>query len=407
MAVSVLCADIGTSSLKAAVITEEGKILAYSRQQFLYLYTDHAAGEWFASLSNAIKDIHLQNPSIKIDALCISGNGPTVAVPSGETIRWNDKVPECKTKSLFIPRLLAFKNKYPDIWNKNRFILSGPECLIYELTGSAVTILPEQRYTQAYWTCDDLESEGFSKEEQQKLAPFVFSGNMAGRITKNAAERFCCPLIKEGMSVYCGAPDFISALVGTNTLEPGKLCDRAGSSEGLNLCTYKPVSCSNLRTLPSVMSELWNASFLLPESGTRFSAFKNRIERELGKEIDFNTLVHYCITKENSSFTDGSKMMIETAYSVKQGIEILAQAVKGTQTIMPEQMIITGGQAKNEEWIQMKADITGMNILVPECHDAELIGDAVFAFTGMNVFSSIKNGAETLCKIRKIIQPKD
>ena len=62
----VLCADIGTSSLKAAVLTEDGKVLAYSRQQFLYLHPDHAAGEWFSSLAAAIHDIHKKNPYIKV-----------------------------------------------------------------------------------------------------------------------------------------------------------------------------------------------------------------------------------------------------------------------------------------------------------------------------------------------------
>ena len=410
MANSVLCADIGTSSLKAAVLTEDGKVLAYSRQQFLYLHTDHAAGEWFSSLAAAIHDIHKKNPDIKIDAICISGNGPTVATPTGETVRWNDDVPTVKTQSLFIPRILAFKQKYPTIWKKSEYILSGPECLIYELTGSAVTILPEERYTKAYWTQEELFSLGFSNEEFCKLPNFVTSGSKAGCITDEAAKKINCSIIQKGMKVYCGAPDFISALVGTNTLSPGKICDRAGSSEGLNICTPSPVSAQGIRTLPSVIPSFWNASYLLPESGILFSAFKNKIERERGKEIDFNTLVHDCLasdgTEKDSSLAQGKRQMQDTAMQVKQGLEVLAKAVSTTQTAMPDQMIITGGQAANIEWIQMKADITGMKILVPECHDAELIGDAVFAFTGMGIFTSITEGAQKMCRIQTIIEPE-
>ncbi len=410
MANSVLCADIGTSSLKAAVLTEDGRVLAYSRQQFLYLHTDHAAGEWFSSLAAAIHDIYKKNPDIKIDAICISGNGPTVAAPTGETVRWNDDVPTVKTQSLFIPRILAFKKKYPYIWKKSEYILSGPECLIYELTGSAVTILPEERYTKAYWTQEELFSLGLSNEEFCKLPAFVTSGSKAGSITEEAAKKINCSIIQKGMKVYCGAPDFISALVGTNTLSPGKICDRAGSSEGLNICTPSPVSAQGIRTLPSVIPSFWNASYLLPESGILFSAFKNKIERERGKEIDFNTLVHDCLasdgTEKDSSLAQGKKQMQDTAMQVKQGLEVLAKAVSTTQTAMPDQMIITGGQAANIEWIQMKADITGMKILVPECHDAELIGDAVFAFTGMGIFTSITEGAQKMCRIQTIIEPE-
>lgn len=406
----VLCADIGTSSLKAAVLTEDGKVLAYSRQQFLYLHTDHAAGEWFSSLAAAIHDIHKKNPDIKIDAICISGNGPTVAAPTGETVRWNDDVPTVKTQSLFIPRILAFKQKYPTIWKKTDYIMSGPECLIYELTGSAVTILPEERYKKAYWTHEELLSAGFSKEEFCKLPAFVSSGSKAGCITDVAAKKINSPIIQKGMNVYCGAPDFISALVGTNTLSPGKICDRAGSSEGLNICTPSPVSAQGIRTLPSVVPTFWNASYLLPESGILFSAFKNKIERERGKEIDFNTLVHDCLTSDtaekDSSLAQGKKQMQDTAMLVKHGLEVLAKAVSTTLTAIPDHMIITGGQAANIEWIQMKADITGMKILVPECHDAELIVDAVFAFTGMGIFTSITEGAQKMCRIQSIIEPE-
>ncbi|MCR5762200.1 MAG: hypothetical protein K6G00_02315 [Treponema sp.] len=410
MAFSVLCADIGTSSLKAAVLTEEGMVQAYSRQQFLYLHTDHAAGEWLSSLTAAIRDIYEKNPSIKLDAICISGNGPTIAVPSGETVRWNDDVPKVNAKSLFIPRIIAFKQKYPSIWNKAENVFSGPECLIFELTGRAVSILPEQRYKKAYWTGEDLQSEGFSKDEILKLPAFVTSGSKAGSITIEVAQSISCPLIKQGLPVYCGAPDFISALVGTDTLCPGKICDRAGSSEGLNVCTPVPVNVQGIRTLPSVMPDLWNASYLLPESGILFSAFKNKMERELGHEIDFNTLVHECLafkgTDLKSSLAIGKQIMNETARQVKSGLESLSKALEEIKVPMQNQMTITGGQAANTEWMQMKADVTGMKILVPECHDAELTGDAVFTFTGMQVFSSVSEGAAKMCRIKKVIEPR-
>ena len=411
MALSILCADIGTSSLKAGVLAEDGRLIAYSRQQFLYLHTDHAAAEWFPALAAALYDIHEKKPSITVDALCISGNGPTIAVPSGETIRWNDAIPACKTQSLYIPRILAFKKKYPSIWKKSDCILSGPECLIYRLTGNSICILPEERYKKAYWTQEELEQAGFSLQDRNKLPPFVAPGTMAGCLTADAARIIQSPLVKEGTPVFCGAPDFISALVGTNTLAPGKLCDRAGSSEGLNICTDSPVSMDEVRTLPSVQPPLWNASYLLPESGILFSAFKNKIERECGHEIDFNTLVHECISSDmtdtTSSFAQGKRLMNDTALQVKHALSVLAQAVVNEHTLMPTSMTITGGQAANAEWMQMKANITGMKILVPECNDAELTGDAVFACMGMGLFSSLTDGAQALCRIQKIIEPHE
>ena len=38
--------------------------------------------------------------------------------------------------------------------------------------------------------------------------------------------------LESGIPVYCGGPDFVAALIGTDTLQKGAICDRCGSSEG-------------------------------------------------------------------------------------------------------------------------------------------------------------------------------
>ncbi|MBQ2547393.1 MAG: hypothetical protein II558_00685, partial [Treponema sp.] len=123
---SVFCADIGTSSLKAALVDFSGRVLAFSRVQFGLFYTDHAAGEWLGALRKALAgcissvgggaDIRAtaatanicaaantagtgvsfantgasgQGTQISIDAICISGNGPTLCGVDGKTLLWN------------------------------------------------------------------------------------------------------------------------------------------------------------------------------------------------------------------------------------------------------------------------------------------------------------------------------
>ena len=72
----------------------------------------------------------------------------------------------------------------------------------------------------------------------------------------------------------------------------------------------------------------------------------------------------------------------------------------------PDEMRVAGGQAKSALWNQMKADITGMKISVPSCPDAELLGDAAFAFTALKVFSSLTCASESLFSKAETFYPQ-
>ncbi len=407
----VLSVDIGTSSLKAAFVSETGAIVAFARRQFLLCNTQHASKEWLPALQNAIHELIQKASSNKIEVcgICVSGNGPTLVAQTGETFLWNENVVQGNTNSLFIPRILAFKNKFPNIWTKSTFIYSGPEYFLWLLTGDSCTILPEANFKSAYWSNEELLSAGLSKDECEKLPPFVNSGFRLSGLTQRASSFLGGEEvgIVSGIPVFCGAPDFIAALVGTATTESGILCDRAGSSEGLNFCTKEPLDNEKIRTLPSIIPALWNASVLLPDSGSKFDSFKQKIEREQGSQIEYNELVQSLIYSDgsNASFDQGKYLMIQTALNLKDAIAILKKAANEKQIDFPTEMRVTGGQAKNDLWNQMKADITGMKIIIPSCEDAELLGDAAFAFTTMKLYSNLQAAAKSLFKEKKVFIP--
>lgn len=125
----ILSADIGTTSLKAGIITAAGDVLAHSAQSIEPEDTSFIANEWLAALKNAADEMH--NYLTDVEAVCISGNGPTLAAESGRTLLWNTPLPKkysaIQTHSLFIPRIKAFMELYADDWNKTEVLLSGQE----------------------------------------------------------------------------------------------------------------------------------------------------------------------------------------------------------------------------------------------------------------------------------------
>ncbi|WP_407399537.1 FGGY family carbohydrate kinase [Treponema sp.] len=406
---TILCVDIGTSSLKAALITDEGKVLAKSRRKFLLVKTEHSSKEWFPALQNATTELFEQAPESKVDGICISGNGPTLVATSGETFLWNEEAVQIKSPSLFIPRIISFKNKYSGVWEKTQYIFGAPEYLIWLLTDKACTILPEERYRKAYWTDEDLAAAGLTSDDIAKLPPFKMSSEKIGGLTHKAVSFIGGEEhgIEDGLPVFLGAPDFVAALVGTATVEENTICDRAGSSEGINFCTKEPLYGEGIRTLPSIIPGLWNASVLLPDSGSKFAAFKQKIDRELGESVDYNDLLDRMIDSDGTSaaLDQGKYLLIQTALDVKSAIETLRKAAFEKGLPFPDKMTITGGQASNDKRNQMKADITGIKIQVPSCSDSELLGDAAMALAGMGVFGSIQEASKKLFSAGKLFVP--
>ena len=410
MNTTVLCVDIGSSSLKAALISKHGRIDAYSRQELPA--GPNAAESWLPALGRAIQDF----PKHKASAVCISGNGPTLVSSSGKTLTWNAEVKEdeapAPTKSLFLPRLQAFKTQFPTAWASDKYILSGPEFLIWQLTNTALTILPEERYSDYYWTDSLLEEAGFSAEEMAKLPPFVPPTTLAGKVTKGAAE---LTGLKAGTRVYCGAPDFIAALVGTNTLRSGAMYDRAGSSEGINLCTAVPIYGRKIRTLPSIIPGLWNASMLIPESGSRFSAFKDKVAFTTKHNYSNQALVDEILLHGGANLpiplaVEGRELVQKLAQEVKAAVANLTYAAFRTHVETPEgkaevsvplpdEMILSGRQATNAAWSRYKCSVADITGRVPVCTDAELLGDNIFARVGMGEFKTIPQAADALVKI--------
>lgn len=439
-----LCADIGTTSLKAALVSDKGQVLSFSKIEFTSTDKSKIALEWFEALKesiSALKKNQIESLSenenlvdsktgtLNIDAICISGNGPTIVSEDGTTLLWNAPVdsslipdikkilpPELSEKfshSLFLPRILAFKNLYKNQFEKQK-IFSGPEYLIWSLSNSQITILPEDRYEAAYWNDQVLTAisgstaNNSSPEKNESTAincspsmgPFVKPGFNCGTITKEIASQL---KISSSTKVIAGGPDFTVALIGTNTLQQGKLCNRAGSSEGLNWCTAKPVFASGIRTLPSVIPGLWNASILSHNSGDRIADSKQAYEKENNVEISFSQYIKLCLQEKDKN---GAQILQELSDFFKDGISKFRTLSKENNIPLRETVMVTGGQAKNPLWLKHKAECSQINLATCEIPDSELIGDAVLASYGLGLYDSIQEAAEKMVKIKNVFTYK-
>ena len=411
---AVLCVDIGTSSLKAAYMADSPKSIAYARYTFTEKQPSKIASEWIVALKSCLEELKQKAPDTGIEAVCISGNGPTVVSEDGTTLMWyeNPATTVKNTKSLFLPRLDGFRKLYQNQWYESPHIFSGPEYLIYLLTGTPLTILPEERYLEYYWTESELKEQGFSKEESKKLPPFVKPGSLAGKITEKAALQTG---LLEGTLVFCGGPDFIVALLGTDTLETGRMCDRSGSSEGINLCTPVPIEGSSIRTLPSIIPGMWNAGVIIPDTGRRFAIYKEKVESVIGQKITHKNLVAQIVNyNEEDGISlltpelrrQGMAVIHDVTHQLWAAVNILKSACQKAGIPEPACMTITGGQALNEIWTQVKCNALCLPITITECVDAELVGDNILTRVTLGYYDSLEEAAFCLVKKARVYMPE-
>jgi len=445
----ILVLDIGTTDLKGALFKVDGTpleigqkpvSLSSSRTNPLHHETD--ALDWVRGIRELCAQFELSSEK-KPEAIVVSGNGPTL-VPVGNNDRplhpailWMDRrcIKEAATISelsgfyvdptFYLPKALWFHRHKPGIYEKTKYFFSCPEYINYLLTGNAATILPVDEYKRYIWT-EELVSQ--LEMEWDKFPSFVRPGECLGKTTEAARDLLGVPV---GVPVFAGGPDFIVSIIGTGTVAPGRACDRAGTSEGINLCADQVVADSRLLCVGHVIDGYKNVSGIVSTSGKALQWFKEISGNgdlpyaELFNDIDLvpagsNKLIFLpYLAGERAPIWDPNARGAFIGLTMNHGrremtravVESVGFAIRDIITVIEENDLyvddirITGGQARSAQWIQIKADITGKRFLVPVMKDAELAGDLCIALFGLGHYDSLAEAAETAVRIERVLEP--
>lgn len=433
-----LCADIGTSSLKAALIDEDGALCGFSRQAWGTLTSKTVfAADWERSFYLASQELSAKVPSSRIRAICISGNGPSL-VPIDHkdnalaVQHWylptTHRQHDCK--SLFLPAAAELFATIPQAETSVKRLFSCQEWLAWRLGADAHTSLPTPLYADWYWDAAQLECYGL---DSALFPAFTLPGERVGVLSKEAAER--CGLLA-GTPIVSSGPDFFMAILGVGAISEGMVCDRAGTSEGLNVCAREKSSKQQLRSLPHVQEGLWNVSAMLPSSGHLFEWFRSITGQE---DRNYTEMLQEIVHAHSRSFSEcpppeynrgsfffphlneQSPLCAANAFISTSGLTTRAELGRAVVEAIGfmvcdaidmleetglkiESMRLSGGQAKNKIWNQMKADISGRTLLQPEIVDGELAGNACAALTALGEASSLSEAAERIVRISHIYE---
>jgi xylulokinase len=264
--------------------------------------------------------------------------------------------------------------------------------------------------------------------DPQKFPPFIRPGETIGEVRREAEELLGIPA---GTPVVAGGPDFVMTLLGTATVRPGRVCDRAGTSEGINLCAEQAVEDERLLCLPHIIEGYTNISGIISTSGKALSWFKSISGRG---GLDYESLFEdICQVPPGSRsliflpYLAGERAPLWDPYArgtfigltanhgrkemTRAVVEAVGFAIRDVIEVMEDngleigELRVTGGQAKSPLWNQIKADITQRKILVPEVQDSELLGDACIGLFALGNYKNLAAASDSLVRIGRTYTP--
>ena len=426
----ILAVDIGTSSMKGGLISDEGYLFSYHRVKFpsesLAEPGAFQAGLWSEGFLEILETVGAD----RVSAVAISGNGPTI-VPvgaRGEALgpvllwRFNQSEGIDKTTSYYLPKICWLKKNRPGVYSAASLFLSCPEFLMYQLTGEAVMVSPHNDFLPFIWDQGTLERLNLKKEAFPEI---VEMGTVAGKVTSSP---FLKTKLKAGTPVVACGSDFMASLIGTGAVYPGRICDRAGTSEGINYCSSEVRKSPNLRELPHAVKGMVNISAILSSTGSLFEWYRHLTGQESFRYHETmdgvsrisprqDHPVFYPNIKEgllwefsNGMITGldpglgkyelGRAVMEAIGFAVRRSLDIFE-----SMELPVSELRISGGQGKSRVWNQMKADITGKKILIPEIEDAELLGNACLASLALGRYDNLISASDALVQIKHEICP--
>lgn len=341
-----------------------------------------------------------------------------------------------------LPKLLWLKQHEPDLWARADRFLLYEDFLIRKMTGQAVISRCLASRTQLYdipqdrWSPDILEA---LELEPDRLATVQPSGVAVGPMLPDLAESL--GLAKPPL-VVTGGHDQACGALGVALTRPGLAMVSTGTAEVVEVALGSPtlnetLYKGNISVYAHVVPGLYLAMTLNHSGGLLLRWFRDTLCQEELRQAQARGSDPYDLILQGASpepsrllllphfsgsgtpwFDTASKGAIlgltfgttktDLAKAVLEGLtfelRVNLDLLKEGQVAINELRAIGGG-ARSDLWLQLKADITGIPVVVPRITEAACWGAALLAGTGAGCFSSAAQAAEEMLQLERRFEP--
>jgi xylulokinase len=463
---SLIGIDIGSSSVKAAAYSEEGRLLAVENNPISGQHPEPGLWEqdpeeiWQATSlgmgSLMTKESMRRDPpkAISISAsgrenfLADANGHPLAPGVMGADIRGaefdippaNAELPESWCLSCGhlrermdpVFRLSWWQKHEPDLVFKAKYFLGWHDFLTLRLCGRIV----QDRSTASRYLVYDLRSNDWSPERVEEyridsnFLPEVLPWpSVIDRVLPEVAEEWGLP---SETLVTLGGHDVTCAAVGAGVSEKGVACLISGSYENLIVMTGTPPTGEMLLRGLSVMPHPGKAGYAALAVCPTGNAVLNWARDLLGISIEeVDSFLHQRFGPSSVlavPYLSGSMTYWEGGRQTRGGLVGLTLATDRADIIqafmesiaydhvnnfsllaeegVPVDRIRTvGGGARSEWWTQLKADLTNIPIEVVEQQEAGTLGAAILAGLAIGIYDNLEAVSLSFSGTRLVHEP--
>jgi xylulokinase len=418
---AVLALDIGTSEAKGGLITADGRMVATARVGYPMDFdpvtgrSEQDPGSWWRAVSTITHQ--LASPPSSIAAICCVGQGPTlVTVDSagGATrpaVTWMDSRISSEAGALeaaigasgwalgILPAARWVERRDPRAASSARWYLNSWEWAALRLTGvAATTRSPGQEPIDP----DRAAAAGLAAE---RLPPVIDAGSIVGRLNAPAAAELGLPA---EIPVSAGTVDSFASFHGAGLVDPGDAIDTGGTSGGLAVYWDSEVTVPDTWVAPAPLPGRWMVGGAMTSTGRALDWFATYVVGGL----DATSLIEAAariqpgaeglvflpyLAGERSPIWDPHARGAFVGLTLGHRAPHLARAImEGAALALRhvakpilaaglriDELRVTGGTASHEPWNQIKADVLGVRVAVPEVREAALLGAAIMGAVGL------------------------
>ncbi|MBG3131169.1 xylulokinase [Proteus mirabilis] len=409
--------DLGTSSVKAIIMNEQGDVVA-SHSVSLAISRPHPQWseqdplQWWQATQDAILQLGRSYPMDKIEAIGLSGqmHGAVLLDAQQAVLRpailWNDgrsfkqcqmleaQYPQFKkiTGNLVMPGFTAPKLQWvaeqePEIFQRIAHVLLPKDFLRWKMCGNFASDMSDSAGTlwldmqKRDWSEELLNATGLTRRQM----PTLFEGNqITGYLLADIAKKWQMKQVP----IIAGGGDNAAGAIGVGVYQPGQAMLSLGTSGVYFVVSEKFLQNSDnavhsfCHALPKtwhLMSVMLSAASCLDwvcqltgieDVGAMFEEVEHATFADSpllflpylsGERTPYNNPnakgVFWGLTHEHQRADLCQAVLEGVSFALRQGIEVAENAGQ-----LADNITLIGGGAKSEYWRQLLADITGKTL---------------------------------------------
>jgi xylulokinase len=460
-----LAIDVGTGSVRSALVDTHGKILAFEAKEHAQIvprpgWAEQRPSQWWEGAVETTRSVlkSLSGAADRIAAVAACGQmHATVLIDSGGELvldavpLWNDKrtrdlvarfeqnhpVDELLRITANPPasawqafKLAWIKENHPEAYRRAATLLMPKDYVNFKLTNQRAIDYPEAScsflfsYQENRWSRKITE---LLELNYDLLPPLKLPAEYVGEVTRQAAEQTGLP---KGIPVITGVGDFPASLLGSGVFRPGTGSDSTGTSTLVTLCTSDPTLDPTITNVMSVDGQNWNAFTILDAGGDAMRWARRAFHQN---EYSYEQIVQLAQSAPAGSdyllfvpYLNGERLgphqnaraqffgltsghgIAHLHRAVMEGVAFAARRnlrLMKTAGHPMDRLVASGGGAKTRLWLEIKASIYGCPIVAVKNAECGVVGSAILAGIANGTFANLEDAVARCVEVGPEVNP--